>query len=156
MGVNSLHKTATRQCHSCNLSPVPSACESSTLTTLSPVVMCYIVIMTLDCVCLLYTVTVSKGVFITHHWNVCCKICLRIVLRSFVHLPPGQCYSQCMVVEDDRFGRRLVMVWGRIPLLVHADIIVISNEALNVVQFWDEILHSLVQFFADAVVLALF
>ena len=40
-----------------------------------------------------------------------------------------------MVVEDDRFGRRLVMVWGRIPLRVHVDIIVISNEALNVVQF---------------------
>ena len=33
MGVNSLHKTVTRQRRGCDLNPGPSAPESSTLTT---------------------------------------------------------------------------------------------------------------------------
>jgi len=33
MGVNSLPKTVTRQCRSCDLNPGPSALEYSTLTT---------------------------------------------------------------------------------------------------------------------------
>jgi len=33
IGVNSLPKTVTQQCHGCNLNPGPSALESSTLTT---------------------------------------------------------------------------------------------------------------------------
>jgi len=36
MGVNSLPKTVTRQRHSCDLNPGPSAPESSTLTTRLP------------------------------------------------------------------------------------------------------------------------
>jgi len=36
MGVNSLPKTVTRQCHDCDLNPGPSAPESSTLTTQLP------------------------------------------------------------------------------------------------------------------------
>ena len=36
MGVNSLPKTVTRQRRGCDLNPVPSAPESSTLTTLLP------------------------------------------------------------------------------------------------------------------------
>ena len=36
MGVNSLSKTVTRQCHCCDLNPVSSAPESSTLTTRLP------------------------------------------------------------------------------------------------------------------------
>ena len=36
MGVNSLHKTVTRQCRNCDLTPGTSAPESSTLTARLP------------------------------------------------------------------------------------------------------------------------